>query len=242
MTATSSKNLTAEPQDARGSRDDRMIGRRYQVLRTLKSGIDTETLLATDLTNRTTVVIKTAEAASFSATARMRLEHETHVLTQIKNGQFTLLLDYGATDDQVYLVMPFIQGITLQQRLEQGALSVMDTITLGRALFTSLGAAHVQDVLHRDVKPANVIVEEGIPLHKATLIDFGLARSANLDATIRDQWAGTAQYRRRRERGFWTTRSPTVPTCIRRESSSTNAFSAGHRSRAGTSARSCAST
>ena len=120
MTATSPRNLTAEPHDARGSRDGRMIGRRYQVLRTLKSGIDTETLLATDLTNRTTVVIKTAEAASFSATARMRLEHETHVLTQIKNGPFTLLLDYGTTDDQVYLVMPFIEGITLQQRLEQG--------------------------------------------------------------------------------------------------------------------------
>ena len=111
-----------------------MIGGRYQVLRMLKSGMTRETLLATDLTRGTTVVIKTAAAASFSATVRMRLEHEAHVLSQIKNGLFTPLLDYGSAGDQVYLVMPFIPGVTLQARLRQGPLDVPDAITLGRAL------------------------------------------------------------------------------------------------------------
>ena len=147
-----------------------------------------------DLTHDTTVVIKTAAAASFSASVRMRLEHEAHVLSQVKNGLFAPLLDFGSEGDQVYLVMPFIPGITLQARLRQGPLSVMEAITLGRALLTALSAAHAHDVLHRDVKPANVIVNEGTPLREATLIDFGLARTANLDASIRDQWVGTAQY------------------------------------------------
>lgn len=176
------------------SQDRRVIGGRYQVLRRLKNGDETETLLAIDLTHETNVIIKTAAASTFSASARMRLEHEAHVLSHIKNGLFAPLLDFGSEGDQVFLVMPFIPGITLQSRLQQGSLPVIDAITLGRALLTSLSAAHAEGVLHRDVKPANVIVNEGAPLHEATLIDFGLARSTNLDASIRDQWVGTAQY------------------------------------------------
>ena len=194
MTIAPAENSYTDVNQANGSSDRRVIGGRYQVLRLLKNGDDTETILATDLTHGTTVVVKTAIAESFSATVRMRLEHEAHVLAQIKNGPFTPLLDYGAAGDQVYLVMPFIPGITLQARLRHGPLSVMDTMTLGRALLAALGAAHVHNVLHRDVKPANVMVDEATPLRQATLIDFGLARSTNLDASIRDHWAGTAQY------------------------------------------------
>ena len=189
--ASTQHRLSAE---ANGSPDPRVIGGRYQVLRQLKHGEDTETLLATDLTHGATVVIKTAAVASLSASARMRLEHEAHVLSQIRSGLFAPLLDSGSEGNQVYLVMPFIPGITLQSRLRQGPLPVMDTVTLGRALLTALSAAHAREVLHRDVKPANVIVNEGTPLREATLIDFGLARSTELDSSIRDQWVGTAQY------------------------------------------------
>jgi two-component system sensor kinase len=171
-----------------------VIGGRYQVLRQLKNGDDTQTLLAADLTRNATVVVKTAAAEAFSASARMRLEHEAHVLSQLRNGRSAPLLDSGTEDGQVYLVLPFVPGITLQERLRQDSLSVMDTIKLGRVLMASLNAAHAQGVLHRDVKPANVIVNDGALLREATLIDFGLARSSNLDASIRDQWVGTAQY------------------------------------------------
>ncbi len=194
MTIDSSESSSTGLNHANGSQVRRVIGGRYQVLRLLKNGDDTETLLATDLTRNSNVVIKTAVTASFSASVRMRLEHEAHVLSRVSNGRFAPLLDFGSEGDQVYLVMPFIPGITLQARLRQGPLSVTDAITLGRALLTALSAAHDRDVLHRDVKPANVIVNEGTPLREATLIDFGLARTANLDASIRDQWVGTAQY------------------------------------------------
>ncbi len=172
----------------------RVLVGRYQVVRVLKNGHDAETLLASDLTSSTTVVIKTASAQSFSATARMRLEHEARVLAQIKNGPFTPLLDNGSTGDQLYLVMPFVPGVTLQARLQAGPLSVVDALTVGRCLLDGLREAHRHGVLHRDVKPANVMVDEGNPIQGAMLIDFGLARSANLDASIRDQWVGTAQY------------------------------------------------
>ena len=194
MTSVPSQRPSDDVVDTNGSPKGRVIAGRYQVLRALKSGHDTETLLASDLSAGTSVVVKTAAATSFSASARMRLEHEADVLSRVDNGVFAPLLDHGSEAEQVYLVMPFIPGITLQERLQQGPLSVMETVTLGRALLTSLGAAHAQDVLHRDVKPANVIVNQGASLREATLIDFGLARSTRLDGSIRDQWVGTAQY------------------------------------------------
>jgi signal transduction histidine kinase/DNA-binding response OmpR family regulator/tetratricopeptide (TPR) repeat protein len=178
----------------RGLQDPRVIGGRYQVLRLLKHGGDTETLLATDRTRVTKVVIKTAAATSFSASARMRFEHEAHVLSQIKNGLFAPLLDFGCEGGQLYFVMPFIPGITLRTRLRQGPVSVTDTVALARRLMTSLKAAHAHELLHRNVKPANVIVNESSPLRDATLIGFGLAHAAQLDSKLRDQWVDSAQY------------------------------------------------
>ena len=152
MATVSLANLTADaggPANRPGARTT--FAGRYQVLRTLKSGPDTETLLATDLARGAPVVIKTAKTALFSATARMRLEHEAHVLSQIKDERFAPLLEYGSSGDRVFLVMPFIPGVTLQERLRQGPLDVQDTITLGRALAAALGVAHGRGVLHRDV-------------------------------------------------------------------------------------------
>ncbi|MBX9679349.1 MAG: response regulator [Gemmataceae bacterium] len=194
MTPTTAQNLPSIADFSVELPDGNVFGGRYQVLRALKRSPHGATLLARDSKNRTDVVIKTAGIASFSATARMRLHHDIQVLAKLKNELVAPLLDHGSAGDQLYLVMPFVQGITLQARLRQGPLSVIEAITLGRVLFRSLGVAHVQGVLHRDVKPANVMVEDAAPLCKATLIDFGLARTADLDSEIREQWAGTAQY------------------------------------------------
>ena len=176
------------------SQDSRVIGGRYQVLRRLKSGDDTETLLATDPAHDNRVVIKTALATSLSASVRMRLEHEAHVLSQFRNGASAPLLAFGSEGDLVYVVMPFILGITLQERLRQDALSVIDTIALGISILKDLSTAHAVHVLHRDVKPANVMVNQGIPLREATLTDFGLAHSSNLNASIQDEWVGNVKY------------------------------------------------
>jgi len=172
----------------------RVIGGRYQALQILKKGHDKVTLLATDLHGSTPVVIKTAAAGSFSATARMRLEYEATVLSKLKIGPSAPLLDHGYAGDQLYLVMPVIPGVTLQARLSQGPISVMETITVGRALLTGLREAHAHGVLHRDVKPANMMVDKEGPLQNAVLLDFGLMPSVNIDVSIRNPEVGTAQY------------------------------------------------
>jgi signal transduction histidine kinase/CheY-like chemotaxis protein/tetratricopeptide (TPR) repeat protein len=194
MALAASTNPIAQADPGYRSPDGRVFAGRYRVQRTLKNDPDTQTLLAADLTAGATVVIKTARTESFSATARMRLEHEAGVLMRLKNAAFTPLLDHGCEEDQLYLVMPHVPGVTLQARLRHGPLSYRDTLIVGRSLLGALRAAHSQRILHRDVKPANVIVDEATPIQRAMLIDFGLARSTNLDASIRAEWVGTAQY------------------------------------------------
>jgi PAS domain S-box-containing protein len=191
---------------------ERLFHARYRVVRPLKTSQGIETLLAHDELTGEQVVIKAVCGESFSLAVRMRLEHEAQVLRQIRSPWCAPLLHLGREDDRLYLVLPFLPGVTLEQRLRRGPLSVADTLTVGRSLLGALGDAHEYGVLHRDLKPANIIVDcgpacstapgqlhttrpgEDGPLERATLIDFGLARSACLDASIRDQPVGTARY------------------------------------------------
>ncbi len=82
-----------------------------------------------------------------------------------------------------YLVMEFIPGETLQQRLDRtGPLKVTEVLRIGRQIAEGLAAAHAQGLIHRDVKPGNVLLEAG-PYPRVKITDFGLARAAD-DASL----------------------------------------------------------
>jgi PAS domain S-box-containing protein len=174
--------------------EERLFNGRYRVIRSLKKAQGIETLLGRDLIDNELVVIKVTSGDSFSVGVRMRLEHEAQVLREMRSPWFAPLLHLGREGDSLYLVMPFLPGITLAERLQRGPLSVPDALTVGRCLLTALQEAHERGILHRDLKPANVIVDELSPLRQATIIDFGLARSVHLHGSIRDQPVGTARY------------------------------------------------
>jgi two-component system sensor kinase len=180
--------------DATDGSPERVIGGRYRIVRTLKKSQDAETLLAADLVQGSNVVVKTARAADLSDAARIRREQQIRILSQIELGSFHPLLDHGVANDQVYLVMPFVPGVTLRERLNRGTLSVLEAVTVGRALTAALEKVHRHGVLHRDLRPANIIVDEQTPLREAKLIDFGLARGKPVDPSVRDRWTGTAPY------------------------------------------------
>ncbi len=182
----------AQPDDVSVA-DARVFGGRFRVVRLIKKGHGVETLLGVDDNNQQ-VVIKTASRDSLTIGAQMRLEHEAGALRQIRSPYIAPLLELGRREDLLYLVMPLIPGQTLEQRLQSSTLGLLDTIQLGRCLTAALREVHDQEVLHRDLKPANIIIDETSGQVRATLIDFGLARSARLDASIRDQPVGTARY------------------------------------------------
>jgi PAS domain S-box-containing protein len=175
--------------------ENRIFGGRFHAHRSLKEDRGIATLVGTDLEQGDGVIIKTAAAQSVSPGMQMRLEHESEVLRSVESPFLATLLEVGREDGLLYLVMPFVQGTTLEQRIVKSTrLQVADAIGVGICVLAALEAAHDQGVLHRDVKPANVIVDEGTPIGRATLIDFGLARSTRLSASIRDLPVGTANY------------------------------------------------
>ncbi len=170
-----------------------IVGGRFQTTRLLKKGQGIETWLGIDVNRQEQVVIKTASSGHIPAQIRIRLEHEARVLQEIDNPLIAPLLYCGSDEATLFLVMPFLSGTSLAERLRDGALSVREALAVGRSLLAALHEVHARGILHRDVKPSNIIVDDA-PITRAILIDFGFARSEWLQTAIRDLPVGTVQY------------------------------------------------
>ncbi len=173
---------------------ERVIRGRFRAHRMLRRTRGTETLLGTDLSSGDDVVVKVVSVGALSAGTRMRLEHEAALRRGVESRWLSRIIDVIREDDSLCLVMPFVSGTPLEARLRRWPLGLDETLTLARCLFSALKDAHRHGVLHRDVKPANVIVDEATPLSEATLVDFGLARSVQLDDALHGKRPVTALY------------------------------------------------
>ncbi|HVK88227.1 MAG TPA: serine/threonine-protein kinase [Kofleriaceae bacterium] len=109
------------------------------------------------------------------ATAGQRFLKEARTAARIHHPNIVDVVDLGyLPDGRPYLVMELLEGASLADRVERGALPVRDVLSIARQLATALAAAHDRGVIHTDVTPSNVLlVGTGEPLVK--LVDFGLA-------------------------------------------------------------------
>jgi signal transduction histidine kinase len=177
---------------------ERVVAGRYRTTALLHRGQGIDTYLAADLQADDdaavrSVVLKIAPDGAVAGAARRRLEHESAVLGRLEHPNLVRLLDRGRADGHLYLVTPWVPGRSLASRLGDGPLSVRDAVAVVRDVVAALCHAHDLGVLHRDVKPANIVVD-GDPIDRAVLIDFGLARSDLLDADLRDVPVGSVRY------------------------------------------------
>ena len=122
-----------------------------------------------------------------------RFEREARAVASLAHPNITQLYDYGEEDGRPYMVLEYVPGGTLEDRLAKGPLPDAETHAIATDIASGLAHAHSRGVVHRDLKPANVLFdEEG----RAKLADFGIARMAAGEGTLTEAGTvlGTAAY------------------------------------------------
>ncbi|MDB5384911.1 MAG: prkC 7 [Planctomycetaceae bacterium] len=144
--------------------------------------------------NRYVAVKVLAPHLAMSAAAQKRFAREAQATAAVVHPHVMAIHAVAGNAKLPYLVMPFVACESLQQRLDRlGPLDLKDTLRIGMQAALGLAAAHAQGLVHRDVKPANILLETSVD--RVMLTDFGLARAVD-DATLTRTGiiAGTPQY------------------------------------------------
>lgn len=167
----------------------------YDIQQVLGRGAFGIVLKALDEKLQRVVAIKLlAPEMASSSPARKRFLREARSAAAVRHEHVVNI--YAVEEEPIpYLVMEYIPGQTLARRLEQsGPLDVATVVRLGREISEGLAAAHAQDLIHRDIKPGNILLESGV-IERVKITDFGLARAAD-DASVSQSGliAGTPMY------------------------------------------------
>jgi serine/threonine protein kinase len=166
------------------------IAGRYRLDEMLGRGGMSEVWAATDMELGRRVALKLLAPDADTA----RFEREARAVASLGHPNITQLYDYGEEDGRPYMVLEYLPGGTLEERLLDGRpLPDRETMQIAAELASGLAHAHSRDVVHRDLKPANVLFdEEG----RAKLADFGIARMAAGEGTLTEAGTvlGTAAY------------------------------------------------
>ena len=167
----------------------------YDVLEVIGRGGMGVVLKAYDRELKRLVAIKAlAPHLAHSPLARKRFAREAQAAAAVVNLHVIAIHQVQPGGRLPFLVMPLLAGESLAQRLKaSGPMQVMEILRVGMQAAEGLAAAHAQGLVHRDVKPANILLEKGI--ERAVLTDFGLARAADDVSITRHGFiAGTPEY------------------------------------------------
>ncbi len=147
---------------------------RYEIEREIGHGGMATVYLAHDVRDQRLVAIKVMHPRVANTLNAQRFLREIAIAGSMGHPLIIPLHDSGAAGDVLYYVMPYVEGDTLGQRLGQvRRLSQDDALAVAHDVADALGHAHRQGILHRDVKPENVLLAGG----RALVADFGLARA-----------------------------------------------------------------
>jgi eukaryotic-like serine/threonine-protein kinase len=145
----------------------------YQIQEQVGAGGMGEVYRAKDTRLERIVAIKVLpQHLSANAALKQRFEREARVISSLSHPHICSLYDIGHQDGIDYLVMEFVEGETLAQRLSKGPLNTELTLRYAIQILEALDKAHKQGIVHRDLKPANIMVTRS----GVKLLDFGLAK------------------------------------------------------------------
>jgi serine/threonine protein kinase len=147
----------------------------YEILSPLGTGGMGEVYRARDTRLARDVAIKVLPAhLSSSPELRQRFDREAQAISSLNHPHICHLYDVGSQNGLEYLVMEYLQGETVAERLFRGPLPLDQVLNIGTEVAEALETAHRQGIVHRDLKPANIMLTKT----GAKLMDFGLAKSA----------------------------------------------------------------
>ena len=156
------------------ARLSRALAARYHLEREIGRGGMATVYLARDQKHPRKVAVKVLHPELAAAIGPARFAREIEIAARLTHPHILTLIDSGESDGFLYYVMPFVEGESLEARLErEGRLSPADAVRLIGQVASALDYAHSQGVIHRDIKPANILLSAG----QAIVADFGVARA-----------------------------------------------------------------
>jgi serine/threonine-protein kinase len=154
-----------------------VLADRYWLKRELGRGDMATVFLAEDFKHHRRVAIKVLDPEAVAALGSTRFLREIEIIARLTHPHIVPLFDSGQADGLLFYVMPYVVGESLRNRLiREKQLPVEEAVRIAREVADALGYAHDQGVVHRDVKPENILLESG----HAVVTDFGIARVASM--------------------------------------------------------------
>jgi len=145
----------------------------YEILSQIGAGGMGEVYRARDMRLERTVAIKVLpDHLSCNADSKQRFEREARALSSLNHPHICTLYDIGTQDGVAFLVMEYMEGQTVADRLQKGALPIEQVLKIGVEVADALDKAHRHGIVHRDLKPGNIMLTKS----GAKLMDFGLAK------------------------------------------------------------------
>jgi len=157
------------------------LGDRYLIGDEIGSGGMAVVHSARDLRHGRTVAVKVLRPELAASIGDERFLREIELAAGLQHPHILPVYDSGAGSGLLYYVMPFVEGEALSTRIERdGALSIDEAVRVAGEVASALGYAHARGIIHRDVKPENILLSAG----HALVADFGIARASTAGARI----------------------------------------------------------
>ncbi len=172
-----------------------LIGRKlgnYRIIGVAGRGGMAEVYEAQDERLNRKVALKVLQEPDAARGTLSRFKHEAQIIARLEHPNIVPVFDFGEEENLVYFVSPLIRGETLSTRIRRGPIPLAETQAVLAQVAEALDYAHTRDVIHRDVKPANIMIEaEG----RVRLMDFGIAQTMEKQELHQPGFAmGTAMY------------------------------------------------
>ncbi len=148
----------------------------YEIVSVINSGGMGVVYKATHRMLQKSVAIKMLKPGHFSETALVRFQREGKIASNLSHPNIVAIHDFGVTEfGQPFMVMEFVTGICLADKIrQQGRMSIQEVTNMARQICLALRHAHEHGILHRDVKPGNIMLVDGSADIK--VVDFGIAK------------------------------------------------------------------